>query len=76
MKNFVVAMWSVGTGGRMQFHFISEEHPVKAIIKSLEESKDWDEMLETYPTTNDGLEELLSYYSDGDVIVDVAELPH
>lgn len=76
MKNFVVVVWAFGSGTKVKFHFISEEHPVKAIIKAVEKPGDWDGMLEAYPTTDEGLEQLILYYNDGDIMVDAAELPH
>jgi len=76
MKNFVVVVWAFGSGAKVKFHFISEEHPVKAIIKGVETPDVWDDMLAEYPCTDEGLEQLISYYSDGDVMVAASELPH
>lgn len=76
MKNFVVVVWAFGSGTNAKFYFVSEEHPVKAIIKGIETPDVWDEMLEAYPTTDEGLEQLITYYNDGDIMVAASELPH
>lgn len=75
MKNFVVVLWAFGSGQSPKFHFVSEEHPVKAIIKAVEKTDVWDEMLEAYATTNEGLEQLIADYNDGDMMVAASELP-
>lgn len=76
MKNFVVVVWAFGSGAKVKFHFISEEHKVRAIIKAVEKPDVWDEMFEAYPTTDEGAEQMVLYYNDGDMMVDAAELPH